>query len=284
MGAEKVIINTKTTGILILIVILEIGGYTVLQQVKAQESTVNWSPMFHHDLAHTGYSTSTGPLTNQTLWSYPTDNSLEYLSPAVVNGVVYVASYIDVYALNAETGNKIWSYGTSGPMYSSPAVLNGVVYVASGDNVYALNAKSGSKIWNYSTNGNVESSPAVANGIVYIGSDDSNVYALDATTGSKIWSYATGNEVECSPVVVNGVVYVGSDDNNVYAFGSIAVLQSSSPLSSPSPSPSPFASSTPSTSISNGSLLIIIGAIMIAVVIIGLTIGFSMKRSYIKNH
>ena len=35
--------------------------------------------------------------------------------------------------------------------------------------MYALNASSGTKIWSYSTGGMVESSPAVANGIVYIG-------------------------------------------------------------------------------------------------------------------
>ena len=113
----------------------------------AQQSIVDWSPTFHHDLARTGYSTSTGPLTNQTLWSYPTDNSVEYTSPAVVNGVVFVGSHDhNVYALNAATGSKIWSYKTNDSVESSPTVANGVVYVGSNDyNVYALNAETGSQ-------------------------------------------------------------------------------------------------------------------------------------------
>jgi hypothetical protein len=96
-------------------------------------------------------------------------------------------------------------------VYSSPAVVNGVVYVGSRDhNVYALNASTGAKLWSYATGNWVESSPAVAKGVVHVGSDDGNVYALDASTGAKLWSYTTGDWVEPSPAVANGVVYIGS--------------------------------------------------------------------------
>ncbi len=125
--------------------ILGVVGYAVVQQPVPQSSvvshsTLDWSPMFHHDLSHTGYSTSAGPLSNQSLWSYPTDNSVEYTSPAIVNGVVYVGSHDrNVYALNAITGSKIWSYMTGSSVESSPAVADGVVYVGSDDNkVYAF--------------------------------------------------------------------------------------------------------------------------------------------------
>ena len=35
-----------------------------------------------------------------------------------------------IYALDAETGAKLWSFATGSPVLSSPAVANGVVYVA----------------------------------------------------------------------------------------------------------------------------------------------------------
>jgi len=50
-------------------------------------------------------------------------------------------------------------------------------------NVYALDAKTGTKLWSYKTGSWVLSSPAVANGVAYIGSTDilgGNVSALDA--------------------------------------------------------------------------------------------------------
>jgi eukaryotic-like serine/threonine-protein kinase len=49
--------------------------------------------------------------------------------------------------------------------------------------VYALNASTGAKLWSY-RNGvvckacNWSSSPVVANGVVYVGSDDGYVYAF----------------------------------------------------------------------------------------------------------
>jgi outer membrane protein assembly factor BamB len=83
--------------------------------------------------------------------------------------------------------------------------------------VYALNARTGAKLWSYTSGSYVDSSPAVANGVVYVGSQDGNVYALNADTGAKLWNYTTGSYVYSSPAVANGVVYVGSDDDNVYA-------------------------------------------------------------------
>src|ERR1022692_702939 len=45
-----------------------------------------------------------------------------------------------------------WSYSTGGVVYSSPAVANGLVYVAGGNgNVYALHASTGGLLWSYNT-------------------------------------------------------------------------------------------------------------------------------------
>ena len=99
-------------------------------------------------------------------------------------------------------------------------MAHGVVYVGSLDNnVYALNAKTGARLWSYATGSSVyNSSPAVANGVVYLGSGF-NLYALNAGTGALLWTYTTGDGVQSSPAVANGVVYASSDDHKVYAFG-----------------------------------------------------------------
>jgi hypothetical protein len=177
--------------LLALLVVSLFTGAFYIQSAKAKASSpgetvqaadpVDWWPMFHHDPNHTGYSTSTGPTTNNTLWNYTAGLEVRS-SPAVVGGFVYVGS---------------WD-----------------------DNVYCLNAATGTKVWSYKTGRDVVVSPAVAGGLVYVGSNDDNVYCLNAATGTKVWSYKTGGPVEySSPAVVNGVVYVGSLDGNIYAFG-----------------------------------------------------------------
>jgi outer membrane protein assembly factor BamB/ABC-type transport system substrate-binding protein len=173
--------------------------------------------MFHHDLSHTGYSTSSGPISNNVFWNYTTGGGVES-SPAVSGGYVYIGSIDDnIYCLNATTGAKVWSYTTGSYVVSSPAVSGGYVYVGSyDDKVYCLNATTGAKVWSYTTGGIVYSSPAVSGSYVYVGSYDDKVYCLNATTGAKVWSYTTGNEVTSSPAVAGGYVYVGSYDDNIY--------------------------------------------------------------------
>jgi outer membrane protein assembly factor BamB len=156
--------------------------------------------------------------TGAKLWSFRTAGVV-VSSPAVANGVVYVGSFDNLYALNAATGAGLWSF-RAGPVVSSPAVAGGVVYFGDAlDNVYALNAATGTRLWSFRAGSSVNSSPAVAGGVVYIGSDDHNVYALDAATGAKLWTFTTGSRVGSPPAVANGVVYIGSGDHKVYAFG-----------------------------------------------------------------
>jgi len=187
------------------------------RRVGVKRVVTSW-PMFHHDPRHTGYSTSTAPKTNQTLWSYMIGKYMIRSSPAVADGVVFMNAGAGVYALNATTGALIWSYTTGSSVYSCPAVADGVVFVGSCDNkTYALNATTGALIWSYTTGSSVYGSAAVADGVVFVGSD--KVYALNETTGALIWSYIGGFafSVNSCPAVADGVVFVGSLDDKVYA-------------------------------------------------------------------
>jgi outer membrane protein assembly factor BamB len=126
--------------------------------------------------------------TGTKLWEYETESRVES-SPAVSDGIVYVgSSFGNFYALDALTGDEIWSYPIMAR--SSPAVVDGRVFVGSlDDNVYALNASTGDKIWNYTIQPFLDehgldrymfASPAVANGTIYMGSGDGIVFALGA--------------------------------------------------------------------------------------------------------
>ena len=73
-------------------------------------------------------------------WSRPIDGEYSASSPAVADGKIYFGldnNY--VYALDAFTGDIIWSYKTEGPIQSSPAISDGLLFVGSNDgNLYAI--------------------------------------------------------------------------------------------------------------------------------------------------
>ncbi|HET7016060.1 MAG TPA: PQQ-binding-like beta-propeller repeat protein [Streptosporangiaceae bacterium] len=161
-----------------------------------------------------------GTAAGQQKWMFQTNANVG-AAPTVADGVIYAASD-QLYAVNADTGEKIWNFPAAST-FSSPAVSNGIVYVGSSDgNVYAVAAASGLKVWKFTTQGRVFSSPAVSGGTVYVGSNDGNIYALDATSGQEKWHFDIGDFVLSSPAVAGGVVYVGGLDHKLYALNAIS--------------------------------------------------------------
>jgi hypothetical protein len=74
--------------------------------------------------------------------------------------------------------------------------------------VYALDADSGEEQWRFGSLGACQTSPTVADGTVYVGANDGSVYALDAETGEKQWSHETYDEVKASMSIAGGTLYV----------------------------------------------------------------------------
>ena len=107
----------KTAPICCLALLMLIGSMATAQQPcgTSSKAVAQWQ-QFHFDACHLGLNPSErilGPTTVGNLvldWSYTT-GYVVISSPAVVNGVVYVGSiHRSVYALNASTGAKLWSY------------------------------------------------------------------------------------------------------------------------------------------------------------------------------
>ena len=200
--------------------------------VRAASSGDDW-PTFQHDPAHTGYSTSVLPSNPTYLWSYPTN--VNYISDAVVsNGYVYFTTLLDspvvtavVYAVNASTGELIWSSPPNTfsylPFVPTPAVADGYVYTSTD----AYNASTGQLMFNYASY-QATTSPTVTGDILYLGYSNNSlpgIIALNAQNGALIWSFSipalTSNyllvdaQMAFPPPVANGVVYFSED--GIYA-------------------------------------------------------------------
>jgi outer membrane protein assembly factor BamB len=131
----------------------------------------------------------------------------------VVDGIAYFGSAVgSIFAINAATGEQLWSAPISANnAASTPAVANGVVYI-NGDDLRAFDAKTGAQLWSSSILGGVNtSSPAVVRGVVYAGGRV--VAAFNAATGAVLWSVSPGGPLsipEDSPAVAKGMVYIGA--------------------------------------------------------------------------
>lgn len=219
MEGKHNFIRSKSLILVTLLIMILILPIVTSVQITNQTNFENlnmplgssWWNMFHHDTTNTGFSESTGPNTNELLWSFQTDNVVTS-SPAVAHGKVFVGSWDrKIYCFDMMNGDEIWSYLTNGEITSSPAVVNEKVYIGSQDSMlYCLDANDGSLIWVYDTVFMIESSPTYKDGRVYFGSSDGSLYCLNAEDGSLIWNYPTGNVIWSAPAVTDEKVYFGS--------------------------------------------------------------------------
>ena len=168
--------------------------------------------------------------------------SLDWSSPAVHGGRVFIAGSRWVHSLNANTGAFIWSTNVGGQSNGPIAVVNGKVYSGTHnfDNLsptlVALDELTGGIIWTYDYHlwhGGVvafinSNGAAVADGdgdgdlevyfgvVTWTGSGPQAI-CLDEATGAEVWTQNINGWSTSTPAVHNGVVFIGSDDHNLYA-------------------------------------------------------------------
>jgi len=165
----------------------------------------------------------------QKRWVYPPEGNLQPIvgGPVVASGKVYFGCYDSddkvgkVYALNADTGVKVWeSSPAGGKIWSTPVIDDETVYISSFDKkVYALDANTGEKKWEtFEVGGAIASTPLVYNNTVYFGSFDRYLYAVDVADGSLKWKseVEAGSWFWAKPVIYNNTVYAPSLDGKVY--------------------------------------------------------------------
>lgn len=156
-------------------------------------------------------------LEKEVKWTYPTTNLVG--SPSVSNGVIYVGSGTDFYAIDEKTGKTKWKGGLSydASTRSSPSIANNLVYVTDSYNqVTAMDSKTGFDNWSYAAPSILSSSPIISNGIVYIGSGP-YLQAIDARNGTLEWKYMVNSTLSSSPSIANNKLYIGAD-GYIYAF------------------------------------------------------------------
>ncbi|HEY0962938.1 MAG TPA: methanol/ethanol family PQQ-dependent dehydrogenase [Pseudomonadales bacterium] len=177
----------------------------------------NWL-MFRREYSGSGYSpleqiTPANVSRLKPVWTMSTGVTEGHQSPPIVNdGIMYITTPLNlVYAVNAATGDVIWSHRRQLPFDLSLihptnrgiALYGDKVYMATLDSVLvALDARSGEVVWekpvaDYRTGYYMTMAPLAANGKIMVGVSGGErgirgfVTALDAETGEEAWKTYT---------------------------------------------------------------------------------------------
>ncbi|WP_312137992.1 PQQ-binding-like beta-propeller repeat protein [Brevundimonas sp.] len=154
---------------------------------------------------------------------------------AVADNKVFVSSgYRSVSALNAATGEVVWTHETDLPIHNAPTVSGGRVYVIDVDNqLIALDMATGNQSWTY--RGITEparimraTSVAVSGDTVIAPFSSGQVVALRSTNGQPVWEEVLSRtsrtnalselrDIAGRPVISRGFVYAVSQSGVMQA-------------------------------------------------------------------
>ena len=165
----------------------------------------------------------------------PKDTNYSVPFVSVINGQrMLIGGNSDggVHAMNARTGEPIWSFRMSRRgLNSSPVADGNLVYIAHGEDnidntefgrVQCIDAsKTGDitesgHVWRYDGLKAGYTGLLVKDGILYVVSDTGNMYAFDSKTGDRLWEHNLGTVGKGSPVWADGKIYVMEVNGNIH--------------------------------------------------------------------
>lgn len=185
---------------------------------RAVTSQTDW-PSYNGQTTGSRYShlthinkSNVGGLAPKWMFSLPNTPTLQ-VTPVVVDGVMYVTSANQCYALDAGSGRRIWHYSrprTRGLIGNAAGGVNRGVAVA-GDRVFmvtdhahiiALNRATGALLWetemaDWRQNYNATGAPLVVGNLVISGTAGGDegvrgfLAAFDQATGKEVWRFWT---------------------------------------------------------------------------------------------
>lgn len=174
------------------------------------------------------------------IWSTGVGKGEEHIGvrqrPVVADGKVYAAAASgSVYALDLQTGKKIWEYEAKKQRKAELAADADTPSQVESESKHGLSkeekASRKERLRNEKQQRKEKKAlakkrplprfaggPGVGEGLVAIGTLEGEVIALDAATGAEKWRAKVSNEVISAPAVAQNTVFVRTNDGRVTAF------------------------------------------------------------------
>jgi len=163
-------------------------------------------------------------------WRFKADLGNLSCAPAVYGGVayfgdgppLYIVSYYGprfkkykLYAVDADSGKRLWTFDTQGAVTTTPLVVEDTLYFGTDEGVfYAVDRASGEERWRYRAHFDITSAPLLVGGVVFFGGSGTNICALDISDGTLVWKFGAGDGSEGKEAMVLGPL--ATDGERIY--------------------------------------------------------------------
>lgn len=141
------------------------------------------------------------------------------MSPVVVKGVVYVASYQGyIAALDLQSGRIIWRHKISS--YTGLTADASRIYISDAQSyLWGFDQSSGAVTWRQTKlKGRDLTAPAVMRSYLVVGDGYGYVHWLSKATGNFAARESVGDKVIVSPLVKGNRAYIYTEDGQLFAF------------------------------------------------------------------
>ena len=167
--------------------------------------------------AETGRIDALEIATGLSIWTYILNGVSAYRTTVAEDYLYAVTRDGRTIALDRHTGQERWIHRSEDILTGRPLVRDGVLYVAS-DGIHALDAATGELLWSHETEGGRAVSPlAYGEGIIAVLSEGGHLNLIDAMKGkrrltARLWFGGVG-----APAIMEGTVILSGDRGSIQA-------------------------------------------------------------------
>ncbi len=160
--------------------------------------------------------------TGDVRWKFelPDNTTLKGIrsSPAADSGtVVFGADDGKVYAFDAETGARRWTFDAGAPVVASPLIVSGTVFVGNRlGTFFALNLSSGRAAWQSRTGAPIYANGVPAGDIIIVGNLAGEAIGFRKSDGMRLWHTDLGGPINAGGAVAGSTVYIGTMKKQIF--------------------------------------------------------------------
>lgn len=131
-------------------------------------------------------------------------------------------------------------FSPEGIYSAQPAVVEGRLFATTlNGNLYALDANTGKRLWHFKAGKSVWGGAAAGNeavggqGLVFCASWDGSIYGITAADGQEVWRFDAAERISASPCLADNTLFLGTRKGRMLALGADGTLRWDKPLPRP---------------------------------------------------